>query len=154
MAAGITVAQDKLPELAAYLRAALGSSYRAASAAPVLLVDGALNLKAATLELAEQLESAGPFGQGNPAPRFCLPSVRLIMMKEFAGGQSALCVASNGWEPDQRRRLPGREIRAWCGLESGRDLACHVAGRIERDEWGGRNRIEFQIEDVAPAGKR
>ena len=39
-------------------------------------------------------------------------------------------------------------------LAGGRDLACHVAGRIERDEWGGRNRIEFQIEDVASAAKR
>jgi single-stranded-DNA-specific exonuclease len=154
MAAGITIAQDKLPELAAYLRAALGSSYRAASAAPVLLVDGALNLKAATLELAEQLESAGPFGQGNPAPRFCLPSVRLIMMKEFAGGH--LRCALQAMDGSQISAVAFRAAKSELGaaLESGRDLACHVAGRIERDEWGGRNRIEFQIEDVAPAGKR
>jgi single-stranded-DNA-specific exonuclease len=36
-------------------------------------------------------------------------------------------------------------------LAQARDLACHVAGRIERDEWSGRNRIGFQIEDVAAA---
>src|SRR5271165_3686948 len=46
MAAGLTVARDKLPELAAYLREALGSSYRAAAAAPVLAVDGALTPRA------------------------------------------------------------------------------------------------------------
>src|SRR5208337_5102877 len=50
MAAGVTVAQDKLPELAAFLRDALAVSYRAAAAAATLAVDGALTPRAATVE--------------------------------------------------------------------------------------------------------
>jgi single-stranded-DNA-specific exonuclease len=154
MAAGLTVAQDKLPELAAYLREALGSSYRAAAAAPVLAVDGALMPRAATIEFAGQLESAGPFGQGNPPPRFCLPSVRLTMVKEIAGGhlRCALQAADGSQISAVAFRAAQSELGA--ALEQGRDLACHVAGRVERDEWGGRNRVEFQIEDVAAAGTR
>ncbi len=154
MAAGVTVAQHRLHELAAYLREALGPSYRAAAAAPVLQVDGALTPRAATLEFAEQLESAGPYGQGNPAPRFCLPSVRLTMVKEISGGH--LRCALQAMDGSQISAVAFRAAKSEIGaaLEQGRDLACHVAGRIERDEWGGRNRIEFQIEDVAAATKR
>ncbi len=154
MAAGVTVEQSKLHELAAYLREALGPAYRAAAAAPVLAVDGALTPRAATLEFAAQLESAGPYGQGNPAPRFCLPSVRLSMVKEFSGGhiRCALQAVDGGQISAVAFRAASSEIGA--ALAQGRDLACHVAGRLARDEWGGRNRVEFHIEDVAAAAQR
>jgi single-stranded-DNA-specific exonuclease len=153
MAAGVTVSQDRIPELAAYLREALSSSYRAAAAAPTLAVDGALTPRAATLEFVRQLESAGPFGQGNPAPRFCLPSVRLTMVKEIAGGH--LRCALQAPDNSQISAVAFRAAKSELGtaLEKGRDLACHVAGRVECDEWGGRDRIEFHIEDVAAAGR-
>jgi single-stranded-DNA-specific exonuclease len=151
MAAGVTVEQHRLHELAAYLREALEPSYRAAAAAPVLPVDGALTPRAATLEFAAQLENAGPYGQGNPAPRFCLPSVRLTMVKEVAGGH--LRCALQAVDGSQISAVAFRAANSEIGtaLAEARDLACHVAGRIERDEWGGRNRIGFQIEDVAAA---
>ena len=151
MAAGITVAKDRLPELAAYLREALGPAYRAASASATLAVDGALTPRAATAEFAEQLEHAGPFGQGNPAPRFCLPQVRLTMLKEFAGGhlRCALQAADGSQISAVAFRAAQSELGA--ALKAGRDFACHVAGRLTRDEWGGRNRAEFHIEDVAAA---
>ena len=154
MAAGVTVEQHRLHELAQYLREALGPSYRAAAAAPELKVDGALTPRAATLDFAAQLESAGPYGQGNPAPRFCLPSVRLAMLKEIAGGhlRCALQAVDGGQISAVAFRAANSEIGT--ALAEARDFACHVAGRVERDEWGGRNRIEFQIEDVAPAAKR
>jgi single-stranded-DNA-specific exonuclease len=154
MAAGVTVEQHKLHELAAYMREALGPSYRAAAAAPELPVDGALTPRAATLEFAAQLESAGPYGQGNPAPRFCMASVRLTMVKEITGGH--LRCALQAVDGSQISAVAFRAANSDIGaaLAGGRDLACHVAGRIERDEWGGRNRIEFQIEDVASAVKR
>jgi single-stranded-DNA-specific exonuclease len=150
MAAGVTVQQNRLHELAAYLRQALEPSYRVAAAAPVLAVDGALTPRAATLDFALQLESAGPYGQGNPAPRFCLPSVRLVMAKEIAGGhlKCALQAQDGGQISAVAFRAANSDMGA--ALAEARDFPIHVAGRIERDEWGGRNRIEFQIEDVAP----
>ncbi|MGO8777722.1 MAG: single-stranded-DNA-specific exonuclease RecJ [Rhodomicrobium sp.] len=151
MAAGVTVMQAELREFAAYMREALGPSYRAASAVATLAVDGALTPRAATLEFAEQLEHAGPFGQGNPAPRFCLPSVRLTMMKEFSGGHLRCALQSADGSQISAVAFRAAQSELGAGLEQGRDLACHVAGRLTRDEWGGRNRVEFQIEDVAPA---
>ncbi|MGO9543810.1 MAG: single-stranded-DNA-specific exonuclease RecJ [Rhodomicrobium sp.] len=154
MAAGVTVAKERLPELAAYLREVLGPAFRAASSTATLAVDGALTPRAATLEFASQLEHAGPFGQGNPAPRFCLPSVRLTMLKEFSGGH--LRCALQSADGSQISAVAFRAAQSELGdaLKKGRDLACHVAGRLTRDEWGGRDRVEFQIEDVAAASAR
>ncbi len=153
MAAGITIEQSRMPELTAYLRNALSSPFREASAAPTLAVDGAIGPRAATLEFAEILEKAGPFGQGNPAPRFCVPSVRVSQFKEITGGhlRCALQAADGGQISGVAFRAANSPLGS--ALAKGRDLACHVAGRIERDEWGGRNKIEFHIEDVAPAAK-
>lgn len=153
MAAGVTVMQAKLPEFGAHLRAAVGPSYRAMAATATLAVDGALTPRGATLEFSEQLERAGPFGQGNPPPRFCLPSVRLAMVKEISGGH--LRCALQAADGSQISAVAFRAAQSELGtaLERGRDMACHVAGRITRDEWGGRSRVEFQIEDVAPAAR-
>ena len=76
------------------MREALGPSYRAAAAAPELPVDGALTPRAATLELAAQLESAGPYGQGNPGSAI-LPAVGAAHTGEGNHGRtSPLRVAS------------------------------------------------------------
>ena len=42
-----------------------------------LRLDGMLMPGAAQIELIEQLEKAGPFGAGAPAPRFAFPDVEL-----------------------------------------------------------------------------
>ncbi|HZV20591.1 MAG TPA: single-stranded-DNA-specific exonuclease RecJ, partial [Hyphomicrobiales bacterium] len=149
MAAGITVAQKRLPELAAFLREALGPSYRAAVLAPVLAVDGALTPRAATPEFAAQLERAGPFGQGNPAPRFCMASVRPVMLKEIARGHLRCALQAVDGSQVSAVAFRAAQTELGAALEKARDLACHVAGRIERDEWNGRDRIEFHIEDIA-----
>ena len=116
-AAGVTVRQAGMGEFAAYMREAVGASYRSAAASATLAVDGALTPRSATLEFAGQLEHAGPFGQGNPAPRFCLPSVRLTMLKEFSGGHLR-CALIHRWRADPRGRLPGRAIRTWRGTSA------------------------------------
>lgn len=154
MAAGVTTAVDRLPDFSAYLREALSASFKAASSSPTLAIDGALAPKAITTEFAQQLESAGPFGQGNPAPRFSIPSVRLPLLKEIAGGH--LRCTLEGADGSRIGAVAFRAANSALAeaLASARDMPCHVAGRIERDEWGGRDRVEFQIEDVASIGQR
>jgi single-stranded-DNA-specific exonuclease len=35
-------------------------------------------------------------------------------------------------------------------LEGGRGRRWHLAGRVEISHWGGRERVEFRLEDAAP----
>jgi single-stranded-DNA-specific exonuclease len=38
------------------------------------------------------------------------------------------------------------------GLLAARGKPIHAAGRLRKDEWNGRVRVQLEIEDAAPAG--
>ena len=62
-----------------------------------LLVDGALTATAATLDLIELLEQAGPYGSGHPSPMFVFPAHR-VLYADAAGADHIRCTiaASDG----------------------------------------------------------
>ena len=76
MAAGFTVTSDNLTAFTAYLedhiRRQLGNEPLSAS----LGFDGVLHPAAATIEIVTMLDRVGPYGAGNPRPRFAVPQVR------------------------------------------------------------------------------
>jgi len=69
MAAGFTVARDRLDEFKAFLAERL-SAQLSGELVPVLELDGAIDAAGASLALVETLKQLGPFGAGNPEPRF------------------------------------------------------------------------------------
>ncbi|MFD1333153.1 single-stranded-DNA-specific exonuclease RecJ, partial [Methylopila musalis] len=68
MAAGVTVRKSALGAFRAHLEQALGAAVTRARADQALKIDAALTAAAATLDLARDLERAGPFGSGAPEP--------------------------------------------------------------------------------------
>ncbi len=149
MAAGVTVRYEQLSELSSFLKEKLAVPYKAASRSPVLMIDGAISPATASLNFITDLNRAGPFGQGNPAPRLCLPAVRVARLQEIAGvhARCTLQAADGSQLGAVAFRAAKSEIGA--ALEHRRDFPIHVAGRLELNEWGGRTSVEFHIEDVA-----
>lgn len=149
-AAGFTVARDKLPALREFLAERVASQARGGHVVPRLTLDGSLALGAATPDLVGLLERVGPFGAGNPEPRFALPLVR-VARADVVGEKHVRCILT-----DQRGgRLNGIAFRA-AGTVLGRALlnsnggTLHVAGCLRADEWRGETRVQLQIEDAAP----
>jgi single-stranded-DNA-specific exonuclease len=107
----------------------------------------------ATLDLMTTLERAGPFGAGNPQPRFAFAAHRCKFAK-IVGERHVRCslTSSDG------RRIDAIAFNA-ADSEIGRvllessGLPVHVAGQLRRSDWGGREKIELHIEDVAKALK-
>ncbi len=84
MAAGLTVARDRLEPAMARL-AELLERQGAGRAGPAdLTLDGLLMPEAVTPELVEAIEAAGPFGAGAPAPRFALADQAIRMRAAWA----------------------------------------------------------------------
>ena len=73
MAAGVTLASERLGDWRAFLEERLGDAVMKARAGAGLRIDAALTANAATPELVRRLEAAGPFGAGAPEPVFALP---------------------------------------------------------------------------------
>jgi single-stranded-DNA-specific exonuclease len=150
MAAGLTVDKAKLDDLARFFATALaGAAVRLAEQA-TLAIDGALTPSAVNDGLVDLIERAGPYGQGNPQPRFAFPAHRVKFVKPV-GTAHLRCVleAGDGSRLDAVAfRAAGQPLGELLTAASG-GLPLHVAGQLRRDTWGGRNRIELQIEDAA-----
>jgi single-stranded-DNA-specific exonuclease len=152
MAAGLSVARDRLPDLEAFLGARLATTTRAARAVRVLNIDAALTPGAVTDELLALIARAGPFGQGNPEPRFVFPAQRVRFAK-VVGTAHVRCVLEGG----DGARLDAVAFRAageplGAALLKADGLPLHVVGHLRRDTWNGRDRRELAVEDVAVPG--
>jgi len=149
MAAGLTVTRDKLAGLEAFMQERLHRSVGEARARAGLDIDGALTLSGVTDELIDLIARVGPYGQGNPNPRFAFPATRVRFAK-IVGEHHVRCVL----ESADGAKLEGIAFRAANEplgdmLMGTGGLPIHVAGNLKRSSWGGRDKIELMIEDAA-----
>ncbi|MGE5513533.1 MAG: single-stranded-DNA-specific exonuclease RecJ [Bacteroidota bacterium] len=154
MAAGLTVAQDRFDVFRETLQAMLREPASLARALVALDFDGALTPAGVNDELIDLLERAGPYGQGNPQPRFAFPAHRVKFAK-VVGETHIRCVleAGDGARLDAVAfRAVGQPVGEL--LLSSAGMPIHVAGILRRDAWGGRQRIELQVDDAADPRQR
>ncbi len=151
MAAGFTAEVDRLEDLRRFLDSRLGEAIGTASTQRDLGLDGALRPGGATTELVEVLERLGPFGAGNPEPRFAVPAARLAFADVVGDNHVRCAIAGEGGG-----RLKAIAFRS-LDSELGRALLnhdgapLHLAGRLRRDNWQGADRVELLLDDAAPA---
>lgn len=149
MAAGLTLERTKMEAALAFLHAQLASSVTTARAKVSLDLDGALTLSGATDELIDLVARVGPFGQGNPNPRFAFPATRVRFAKVV--GESHVRCTLEGTDGARLDAIAFRAAGEPLGelLMNTGGLPIHVAGSVKRSTWGGRNKIEMTIEDAA-----
>src|SRR5690606_13291861 len=95
MAAGLTVERARLSDLRDFLCDVLGSAAMLARSAAGLDIDGAMTSGGVTDELLQLIERAGPYGQGNPQPRFAFPAHRIKYAK-VVGERHVRCAVEAG----------------------------------------------------------
>lgn len=148
MAAGLTVAGDRLGDLRAFLEEKLAPQV-AKAIDRSLAIDAALSAGGATLDLIELLEQAGPYGTGHPSPLFAFPAHRVIYA-DPAGSDHIRCTLAS----EDGRKIKAVAFRAM-GTDMGelllseRQLPLHVVGRLTVDDWSGTRVPCLHIEDAA-----
>lgn len=148
MAAGFTVRQEQLPPFQAFMEREITARMAEIAYAPSLILDGSLHPKATSLELLSHLERIGPFGAGNPAPKFVFPHVRVAYAKVVGNGH-VQCI----FQGEDGAKLEAIAFRCatqdlGITLLSSR-TSLHVAGSLKMDEWMGRVKIKLFVEDAA-----
>jgi single-stranded-DNA-specific exonuclease len=148
MAAGLTVARDRIGDLRGFLEARLADE-PALGAPRTLRLDGAITATGATLDLVELLEQAGPYGAGNPSPVFALPAHRVAWAD--SAGSDHIRLMLQAADGSRLKAVAFRALNTEMGelLLSERQLSLHVAGRLQCDEWNGKREACLHIEDVA-----
>jgi single-stranded-DNA-specific exonuclease len=144
MAAGLTIEASKIRELRArvneYADACLGPD----DLRPRLWIDGALQFRGISAQVASELSALAPFGAGNPTPLFKATNVEII---------------------DGPRRIKDRHLKmafkqdgrvlrgiAWRALERESFVAEHKAAidlafSLEQDTWNGEKFLQLSIAD-------
>ncbi|MDB5640776.1 MAG: recJ [Hyphomicrobiales bacterium] len=149
MAAGLTIDRDRLVDFRAYLEERLGEIVARARANDSLSIDAAVTAGGATPDLIRMLEQAGPFGQGNPEPVFVLPAHRLTRATPVGKGHIKVrAVAGDGAGIDA---IAFRAAESPLGqaLQKHVGSAVHLAGTLSLDRWGGSERVQMRIVDLA-----
>ena len=150
MAAGLTVASDRLDAFAEWLDAHLESVVARASENREMLLDIAVAPGGLTPALVESLECGGPYGVGWPGPRIAVGPVRLVKC-DIVGTDHVRLIASG----DDGRSFKGIAFRAADSemgqalLHGSRGRRLWLAGRAKIDDWGSRPQAELHLEDAA-----
>jgi single-stranded-DNA-specific exonuclease len=151
MAAGLTVAEDKLEDAMTRLGDLLARQGAGDLGPADLRLDGMLMPGAANVDLVEMLEQAGPFGAGASGPRFAFADCQILHARRV--GDSHLKVS---FGDGLGARLDAICFGAYDGplgaaLENHGGARFHLAGRLDINNWQGRQSVQLRLEDAAPA---
>ena len=150
MAAGFTVATERIEEFKSFLdeHIARQLDYRIP---PVgLAIDAALTPKGATANIVDALEAVGPFGAGNPRPRFALPRVTMARV-DVVGSDHVRCFLVGAEGGPRLKGIAFRSVGTPLGeaLLTAGGAPLHFAGHLKADRWKGADAVELVIEDAA-----
>jgi single-stranded-DNA-specific exonuclease len=151
MAAGFTVAADRLVELREFLAERLNDGLDHAKLVPELAIDAAITAEAAQGSLVAQLDGLAPFGSANPEPRFAFPAVRAAYVEAVGTGHLRLRVADAiGGAPLSGIAFRAADTPVGKLLTEAKGRAIHLAGHLRRDSWRGGDTVQLVVDDAAP----
>ena len=150
MAAGVTIRVEDIGPFEAFMAQRLAEAVGDTRVLDTLSIDAGLTAAGALPSLVAALERAGPYGSGQPEPVFVFAHHRLIEARE---------VGSGGHVRAKLRGGDGSLIGAIAFRAAGHPLGqsliralghdVHVAGTLCLDRWGGHDRVEIRIADLA-----
>ena len=150
MAAGLTIAANRVGEFADFLEDRLAEAVAKSSETRALLLDAVLSPGGVSPDLVGALDVGGPYGMGWPSPRVAAGPVRVIKADIVGNAHVRAIVAG-----DDGRSLKAMAFRsadtplgaALLGAPPHRRL--WLAGRAKVDDWASRPAAELHLDDAA-----
>ncbi len=149
MAAGLTIAPDKIDTLRQRLNQRLAQDVEHARADRMLDIDAVIAPDAVTKRFADMIARAGPFGPKNPEPVFALAHMRAEYVKTV--GQNHVALTLVGDSGEKARAIAFRAAGEALGAALAGGGRLHVAGKVRADSWRGGDAAQLHIVDAAPA---
>ena len=150
MAAGLTVAADRVDALADFLDERLGGDVARARDDRALLLDAVLSCGGIAPALIEALDAGGPYGAGWPSPRVAAGPVRIVRADVVGNGHVRAVVA--GDDGRSIKTIAFRQADTPLGqalLGAGPHRRLWLAGRACLDEYNGGRQAELHVDDAA-----
>lgn len=150
MAGGLTVTEPNIPQLRTFLNEHLGAQVLEATSERRLHLAAIAALDGVSMELARSISLLEPFGMGNPEPVFAFVGAQITWAQELKGGHVRCQLESETGSASvsgicfraRERGLADALLQQW-------NQPVSIAAKVRIDRWQGRERIGFQVEDVA-----
>lgn len=150
MAAGLTIAADRLPVFSDWIDEQLAAGVARAREDRALLLDAVVAPGGVCPELVEALEAGGPYGAGWPAPRVVAGPVRIVKADIVGAGHvRAIVSGADGRSIKTIAFRQGESALGQALLGAGSTRRLWIAGRARIDGWNGSRTAELHVEDAA-----
>ncbi|AOH84097.1 single-stranded-DNA-specific exonuclease RecJ [Sphingomonas panacis] len=150
MAAGLTIAEDRLEAFGDFLEERLEAAVTRSIGDRALLVDALLAPGGVNPALVESMEAGGPYGMGWPAPRIAAGPVRIIKADVVGNGHVRAIASGDDGRPLKTVAFRAADTllgQALLGAPPHRKL--WLAGRAKIDDWGAKPAAELHLDDAA-----
>ncbi len=151
MAAGLSLSPDQVEPFRQHLAERLTASVAEATAVRPLILDGVVGLGAVTAATCRVLGPAGPFGQGNPEPRFALSDVRIRHARLVGDRHLSITIEDSLGKTARGIAFGVKDEPLGALLEDETRPRLHLAGRITPDTWRGGEAAQFELDDASAA---
>jgi len=150
MAAGLTVASDRLATLADFLDDRLAADVARSRDDRALLLDAMIAPAGVQPALIDALDGAGPYGAGWPGPHVAVGPVSIV--KADVVGTNHLRVVAAGGDGRRVKGIAFRMAESPLGealLAATPHRRLWLAGQVRRNEYQGNVAAELHLEDAA-----
>ncbi len=153
MAAGFTVAPEKIEDLHNFFLEKFEAAYNKLGDLSQYYYDAELSLRSVNLDLYQKLKTLEPFGTGNPEPVFKISDV-YVLKASVVGEKHISCLLA----ADKNAGISSSAVKAiaFNGLSHGFDEILlskiphklSIIGKLASNNWQGRQTIQIQITDI------
>lgn len=151
MAAGFSLEREKLPELETFLGERIAAVLGDTPPPPGIYIDSMSGVAGANMHLVKKLEQVGPFGVGNPEPRFCIQDAHIVKADTVGADQSHVRLVLT--DPGGQGRLTAIAFRAFDtdlgpALMNHGGEPFHFVGRLRINVWNGFESVQLMVDDA------
>lgn len=150
MAAGFSLKKERLDDFYRYLQVHI-TPEKCQSHPTTLDIDGILDIGGATPQLVQTLNILAPFGEANAEPCFVIKNVMISRCMPLKNGHLALTLTGRGGGYLNAIAFRAADTEMGQRFMTSRDSYFHVAGTLKLDNWHGRHKVQFQVQDAANA---
>ena len=147
LAAGLTIENNKIQMFKDFLISKVEHAFQENELVSEISVTSELSISALNSDLMDWIKKLGPWGQGNPIPKFLIKDVIIKKLVFFGKEKQHLLVkvSDNSGEIDCKI-FNINETAFSSVLEKNKSL--HLLCNLVSNEWNNKNKVEFNLIDI------
>ena len=147
LAAGLTIENNKIQMFKDFLISKVEHAFQKNELVSEISVTSELSISALNSNLMDWIKKLGPWGQGNPIPKFLIKDAIIKKLVFFGKEKQHLLVkvSDNSGEIDCKI-FNINETAFSSVLEKNKSL--HLLGNLVSNEWNNKNKVEFNLIDI------